>query len=100
MAKRLAVGAGCGILWGVTAGVVFAAMRGHLLPAPHEVALPLAVALVFAYLPFIVAVGLEVLLGRSSHTFAEVIGVTIACGLAMGLVASWLIALARRGPQK
>lgn len=75
-------------------------MFGNLLPAPHEVALPFAVALVFAYLPFIVAVGLEVLLGRSSHSFAEIIGVTLACGMAMGLAASWMLALARRGHQK
>lgn len=95
--RGVAIGAGGGILWGVIAAAVFTAMRAHVLPAPSEVAFPLAVALVLAYLPFNFAVGLEVLLGRSSPSFVEIISVTIACGPVMGLAGSWLIALARRG---
>ena len=97
--RGVATGAACGILWGVIAAAVFTAMRAHLLPAPSEVALPLALALVLAYLPFNFAVGLEVLLGRSSPSFIEIIGVTIACGPVMGLAGSWLIAMGRRGRQ-
>jgi heme A synthase len=81
----------------VIAAAVFAAMRAHLLPAPSEVALPVALMLVLAYLPFNVAIGAAVLLGRSPQSFVDLIGITIACGAAMGLVGSWLIALARRG---
>jgi hypothetical protein len=78
-------------------GAVFTAMRAHLLPAPSEVALPVALLLVLAYLPFNVAIGAAVLLGRSPQSFVDLIGITIACGAAMGVVGSWLVARARRG---
>lgn len=94
--RDVAIGAAYGILWGVVAAAVFTAMRAHLLPAPSQVALPFAVALVLAYLPFNVAIGVEVLLGRSSPSFAEIMGVTIACGPVLGLAASWLLTLSRR----
>ena len=77
-----------GILWGACAAAVFVAMRAHLLPAPSEVAAPFAIGLVVAYLPFLVAVGLEALLGRPSPSLAEIVGVTIACGTALGLAVS------------
>jgi hypothetical protein len=99
LAKRLAVGAACGAAWGAVAATVFAAMFRGLLPAPGEVAIPFAIGLVVLYFPFLVAGGLETLLGRSSPSFAEVVGVTVACGTALGLAASSLIALARRGHQ-
>jgi len=86
--KRLAIGAFCGTVWGACAAAVFVAMRAHLLPAPSEVAAPFAIGLVVAYLPFLVAVGLEALLGRPSPTLAEIVGVTIACGTALGLAVS------------
>jgi len=86
--KRLAIGAFCGTVWGACAAAVFVAMRAHLLPAPSEVAAPFAIGLVVAYLPFLVAVGLEALLGRPSPTLAEIVGVTIACGAALGLAVS------------
>lgn len=54
-------------------------------------------ALVLAYLPFNVAIGVAVLLGRGSQSFGDIVGVTIASGAAMGMAGSWLIALARRG---
>lgn len=96
--SRLAVvGTVCGLLWGLVAAAVFTAMRAYLLPAPSEVALPVALVLVLAYLPFNVAIGVAVLLGRGPQAFVDVIGVTIACGAAIGLAGSWLIALARRG---
>ena len=88
MPKRLAIGAFCGTVWGACAAAVFVAMRAHLLPAPSEVAAPFAIGLVVAYLPFLVAVGLEALLGRPSPTLAEIVGVTIACGTALGLAVS------------
>jgi hypothetical protein len=65
-------------------------MRGHLLPAPFEVALPFAIGLVFGYFPFVIAMGLEALLGRPSPSLAEIVGVTIACGTALGLAVSRL----------
>lgn len=77
-----------GTLWGACAAAVFVAMRGHLLPAPFEVALPFAIGLVFAYFPFVTAMGLEALLARPSPSLAEIVGVTIACGAALGLAAS------------
>jgi len=100
MARGVAIGAACGILWGVVAAAVFTAMRAHVLPAPSEVALPVALVLVLAYLPFNVAIGAAVLLGRSPQSFVDLIGVTIACGAAMGLTGSWLVARARRGPTR
>jgi hypothetical protein len=81
----------------VIAAAVFAAMRAHLLPAPHELALPLALALVLAYLPFNVAIGVAVLLRLPAPSFVDLIGVTIACGAAMGMVGSFLVARTRRG---
>jgi hypothetical protein len=85
----MAIGALCGTVWGACAAAVFVAMRAHLLPAPSEVAAPFAIGLVAAYLPFLVAVGLlDALLGRPSSTLAEIVGVTIACGTALGLALS------------
>jgi hypothetical protein len=72
-------------------------MRAHLLPAPSEVGLPVALGLVVAYLPFVVAAGLESLLGRPSPSLAEIVGVTIASGVALGTAMSSLIALVRGG---
>lgn len=72
-------------------------MRAHFLPAPHELALPLAVALVLAYLPFNVAIGVAVLLSLRAPSFVDLIGLTIASGAAMGMFGSWLITRARRG---
>jgi hypothetical protein len=86
--RRLAIGALCGTVWGAGAAAVFVAMRAHLLPAPFEVATPFAIGLVVAYLPFLVAVGLEALLGRPSPSLAEIVGVTVACGTVLGLAAS------------
>jgi len=99
MPRGVAIGAACGILWGVLASAVFTAMRAHVLPAPHELALPLAVALVLAYLPLIVAIGVAALLSLRAPSFVDLIGVTIACGAAMGMFGSWLITRARRGPR-
>ena len=84
-AKPLAVGAAFGIGWGVFAGCVFVAMRAHLLPAPLEVSLPFAIGLISAYLPVVIALGVETLLGRSSPSLAEVMGMTVACGMTMGM---------------
>lgn len=95
--RDVAIGAACGILWGALASAVFTAMRAHLLPAPSEVPLPVALVLVLAYLPFNVAIGVALLLGRGPQSFVDVIGVTVACGAAMGMAGSWLIALTRRG---
>lgn len=95
--RRVAIGAACGILWGAIAAAVFSAMRAHFLPAPSEVAQPVALALVLAYLPFNVAIGVAALLGRGSLSFVDIIGLTIASGAAMGVAGNWLVARARRG---
>jgi hypothetical protein len=81
---------------GVIAVGVFAAMRVHLLPAFFDVSLPFATGLISAYLPVVLALGVETLLDRSSPSFAEVIGVTVACGMTLGMAGSSLIVLARR----
>ena len=70
-------------------------MFRSLIPAPSEAGLPLAIALVALYLPFLVAVGLEVLVGRNAQALAEVVGVTVASGAVLGVVLSVVIALAR-----
>jgi len=97
--KRLAIGAAFGIAWGIVATAVFLAMFRGLLPAPGEAGLPLAVPLVVLYLPFVVAIGLEVLVGRSAQALAEVVGVTLASGAGLGAILSaaiaWVRALAR-----
>jgi hypothetical protein len=95
-AKPLAVGVAFGFGWGVIAVGVFAAMRAHLLPPPFEVILPFAIGLISAYLPVVIALGVETLLGRRSPSLAEVIAVTVACGSTMGMAGSLLIVLARR----
>lgn len=95
--RGVAIGAACGILWGMIAAAVFTGMRAHILPAPSEIALPLAVVLVLGYLPFNVAIGIAVLLNMRAPSFVDLIGVTIAWGAAMGVAASWIVARARRG---
>ena len=90
MSKRWIIGGLYGTVWGACAAAVFVAMRGHMLSAPSEVALPLAIGLVFAYFPFVIGMGLEVLLGRPSPSLAEIVGVTIVCGTALGLAVSRL----------
>jgi protein-S-isoprenylcysteine O-methyltransferase Ste14 len=95
--KRLAIGATCGLIWGVVAAAVFVAMFRGDLPAPGRAGLPVAIAMVVLYLPFLVAAGLETAVGRGSAPFAEIIGVTLASGAGLGLLVSAVIALARRG---
>jgi hypothetical protein len=51
-----------------------------LLPAPGEVPLPIAIALVLLDLPFLAALYLETAAGRSSPTLTEVIAVAIPAG--------------------
>ena len=89
-----------GVLWGLVAAAVFVAMRAHIIPAPSEVAPPLAVALVLAYLPVNVAIGVLVAVSRSSPSLVDLIGVTIACGAALGMAGSWLMARVRRHAQR
>src|SRR5688572_2927664 len=78
MARAAAVGIVVGVLWGLVAAAVFAAMRAHVLPAPSEVALPLAVALILVYLPVNVAIGVLVAVSRSSPSLVDLVGVTLA----------------------
>jgi hypothetical protein len=85
-----------GVLWGLIAAAVFVAMRAHVLPAPGEVAPLLAVALIVAYLPVNVAIGVLIAVSRSSPSLVDLIGVTIACGAALGMAGSWLMARVRR----
>ena len=82
MPKWLAIG----ILWGVIATVVFAALFGGVLAAPGDVGLPVAVVLVLLYLPFVVAAAAEAAVGRGSAPFPEIIGVTVAAGAGLGLL--------------
>jgi ABC-type lipoprotein release transport system permease subunit len=100
VARGVAIGTMCGIVWGVVAAAVFTAMRAHLLPTPSEVAFPVALVLVLAYLPFNVAIGVAVLLRLSAQSFVDIIGATIACGAAMGVAGSLLVARARGGAQR
>jgi hypothetical protein len=95
--KRLVLGAVSGTAWGVLAIAVFAGMVRGVLPAPGETAIPVAFGLVLAYLPFLVGIGLETLVGRGSAPFAEVAAVTIGTGLGIGAAAAWLTSLASRG---
>ena len=85
-----------GILWGAIAAVVFSAMFRGVLPAPGKVDLPVAVVLVLLYLPFVVAAGAEASVGRGSAPFAEIVGVTVAAGAGLGVLAGAATALARR----
>ncbi len=104
MGKRLAIGGTFGIAWGVVATAVFLAMFRSLLPAPGEAGFPLAAPLVVLYLPFVVAMWLEVLVGRSAQALAEVVGVTVASGAGLGVILSATItrarALARNGARR
>lgn len=96
MPKALAIGAVAGLVWGMVGAAVFLAMFRGSIPAPGEVALPLAIALVGVYLPFIVAAGLETAAGRPSPSLGEIIGVTLATGVGLGLLVSAAITLVRR----
>lgn len=68
------------------AAAVFLAMFGDRIPAPGEAGLPLAIVLVVAYLPFLVAAAFEFAAGRSSPSFGEVVSVTLASGAGLGLL--------------
>ena len=96
MRSRLAIGATCGIAWGVIAAAAVLAMFGGLLPAPGEAGIPVAIGLVLLYLPFLVAAGLLTGVGRGSPAFAEMIGATIASGAGLGLLMSAGIALVQQ----
>lgn len=96
MRRRLAIGAACGVAWGVVAAAVFLAMFRGDLPAPGQLVLPVAIGMVVLYLPFLVAGGLETAVGRGSAPLAEIIGVTLASGAGLGLLVSAAIALAQR----
>lgn len=93
----MAAGAACGLLWGVPAAALWAAMYGDLLPAPNELGFPLLVIPALALVPLIVATGLETIVGRSSPSLGEHLAATVACGLALGLALTWLAMLVRRG---
>ena len=99
MSRRLAIGGAYGGAWGVVATAVFLAMFRSLIPAPSEAGFPLGFALVALYLPFVVALGLEVLVGRSAQALVEVVGVTVASGAGLRAILSaaipWARALAR-----
>jgi hypothetical protein len=64
-------------------------MFGGLLPAPGEVPLPIAIALVLLDLPFLAALYLQTAAGHSSPTVTEVIAVAIPAG---AVIASTLAA--------
>ena len=96
MPKWLAIGLVCGVAWGVVAVVVFLGMFRGDVAAPGAAEVPLAIALVALYLPFVIAAGLETAVGRPSPVFAEIIGMTIAVGAGLGLLVSGGMALAQR----
>jgi hypothetical protein len=97
MQKLLAIGAACGLVWGVLAAALWAAMYGDLLPAPQEIGMPILILPALALVPLIVASGIEVAIGRSSPSLEEHLAATVACGLALGLALTWLAILVRRG---
>lgn len=95
--KQLAIGAASGLLWGVLAASVWAAMYSGLIPAPQEIGLPALIIPALALVPLIVAAGLETMVGRASPSLAEHLAATVVCGLALGLALGWLAMLVRRG---
>lgn len=68
------------------AAAVFLAIFGDRIAAPGEAGFPLAIVLVVAYLPFLVAAALEFAAGRSSPSFGEVVTVTLASGAGLGIL--------------
>jgi protein-S-isoprenylcysteine O-methyltransferase Ste14 len=96
MPKLLAIGFAGGIAWGGLAAAAFVSMFRGSLPAPGEAGLPLAIALVVLYFPFLVAAAVETFVGRSSPSFGEIIGVTLASGAGLGLLLIAGIALVQR----
>lgn len=97
MQKHLVIGAASGLLWGVLAASVWAAMYGGLVPAPQEIGLPALIIPALALVPLIVAAGLETMVGRASPSLGEHLAATVVCGLALGLALGWLAMLVRRG---
>ena len=95
MPKWLAIGVAFGLVWGGVGAAVFLTIFRGSIPAPGEVALPLAIGLVGLYLPFVVAAGLETAAGRPSPSLGEIVGVTLAVGAALGLLVSAAITLVR-----
>lgn len=96
MPKRLATGVLGGAIWGFIAAAVFLAMFRGAVPAPGEAGVPIAFVLVLLYLPFLVAVAVEAAAGRTSPSFAEIVGVTLAAGAGLALSAIAGIELVRR----
>ena len=82
--------------WAILATGVHLAMFGGLLPAPGEVALPFAIALVVANLPLLGALVLLTAVNRGSPTLTEVITVAIFAGVVLAFAIAALIVGVRR----
>jgi heme A synthase len=85
----------CGLLWGAVATLAFLAMFRGELPTPRESPLPVAILLYAAVLPFQGAIGLEVLTGRSSPGLAEIISLTVLCGVTLGALLGLAVSAVR-----
>jgi len=93
--RTLVLAAIGGLGWGAVATVLVLAMFRGLVPAVSELPLPAAIVAFFAVLPFQSANAVEVLLGRSSPGLFEIVGLTVGCGVVLGLIGGVAIDAAR-----
>jgi len=82
----------------VLATVLFLAMFRGLAPAVSELPMPLSVLAYAVILPFQGALAIEALLGHSSPGLAEIVGLTLACGILLGVAALMTIVAVREVP--
>ena len=87
-----------GLVWGALATVLFLAMFRGLAPAVSELPMPLSVLAYAVILPFQGALAIEALLGHSSPGLAEIVGLTLACGILLGVAALMTIVAVREVP--
>src|SRR5439155_63364 len=87
-----------GLVWGVLATVLFLAMFRGLAPAVSELPMPLSVLAYAVILPFQGALAIEALLGHSSPGLAEIVGLTLACGILLGVAALMTVVAVREVP--
>ena len=96
MVRLLVAVIAIGAVWGFVASGVHLAIFGGLLPAPGELPLPLAIAVVLVDLPLLGALFLETAVGRGSPTLSEVTTVSILSGAVIAIALAAFVFRVRR----
>ena len=94
--RQLIIGAGLGATWGVVATLTHLAMFRGYLPAPTDSSLVIAVLLYLVRAPFIAALYLSTLIGRSSSSLVELVAEALVSGIIAGIVIAAALTTSRR----